>query len=87
MRQAIMDYILLSPQERKRLHILMLPRKCASALERSQLKGGYSVTAYAGQHQRKVDNENLIKVRLLINNIVSSSMVAWTQQFSQFSFV
>ena len=34
MKVAIMDYILRSPDERKRLHILMLPHKVLTAAER-----------------------------------------------------
>jgi dynein heavy chain, axonemal len=47
-RQAIMEYILLSPQERKRLHILMLPRALPTATERALARGGYSISKYLG---------------------------------------
>jgi hypothetical protein len=73
-KQAIMDYILLSPQERKRLHILMLPRKIVSSCDKSLMRGGFSLSKYSGQHLRMKDSENDIKVRLLVNNIVSSSI-------------
>ncbi|TNV71160.1 hypothetical protein FGO68_gene8563 [Halteria grandinella] len=56
MRQSIMDYILLCPQERKRIHILMLPRKFPSAHESSLMKGGYSLIAYSGQHYQQHSN-------------------------------
>jgi hypothetical protein len=48
MRQAIMEYVLLASHERKRLHILMLPRRLPTACERSFAKGGFSVSHYSG---------------------------------------
>lgn len=50
MRQSIMEYILRSPEERKRLHIVMLPRPVPTAAERLMLKGGYCTSKYAGSH-------------------------------------
>jgi hypothetical protein len=87
MRQAIMEYILLAPHERKRLHILMLPRRLPTACERSFLKGGFSVSRYSGQHNRKVDAEQELKVRLLVNNIVTSSLQDWHHSFKGIDLV
>ena len=50
MRQSIMDYILRSPEERKRLHIVMIPRPIPTSTERSLYRGGYQTTKYAGTH-------------------------------------
>lgn len=50
MRQAILDYILRSPDERKRLHILMLPKDIPTASLRNALKGGYSTIKYQSTH-------------------------------------
>ena len=80
-----MDYILRSPDERKRLHILMLPRPIPNASMRIALSGGYSIVKYAGSHQRKVDTENEIKVRLLNNNVVISSLQSWWKDFRSFN--
>jgi dynein heavy chain len=46
MKQAIMDYILRSPDERRRLHILMLPHQVITAAERQVQNGGYSIGIY-----------------------------------------
>ena len=70
MKQAIIEYILRSPDERKRLHILMLPRPVPTASVRQAVMGGFSTKAYEDSHKRKVETENEIKLRLLNNNIV-----------------
>jgi dynein heavy chain len=77
MKQAIMDYILRSPDERRRLHILMLPHQVVSAAERQVQNGGYSIGIFQGTHHRKVAAENEIKFRLITNNIVVSSLQNW----------
>lgn len=48
MKRAILEYILRSPDERKRLHILMLPRPIPSSSLRIDLNGGFSTVSYSG---------------------------------------
>jgi len=48
MKWAIMEYILRSPDERKRLHILMLPRPVPTASYKMALSGWYSTTQFEG---------------------------------------
>jgi dynein heavy chain, axonemal len=74
MKQAIMDYVLRSPDERRRLHIILLPQSILSAHERKVQQGGFSTLRYQGTHHRKVQAENEIKFRLTINNVVTSSL-------------
>lgn len=74
MKQSILEYILRSPEERKRLHIVMLPRPIPTSTEKQLMKGGYSTVKYLGSHQRKIETENEIKLRLLNNNIVISAL-------------
>jgi len=52
----------------------MLPRPIPTATEKQLMKGGYSIVKFAGSHARKVETENEIKLRLLNNNIVISSL-------------
>ncbi len=82
-----MEYILCSPEERKRLHIVMLPRPVPTASERLMLKGGYCTSKYAGSHQRKLETENEIKLRLLNNNLVTSSLQSWNHEFRSFNLL
>ena len=72
MKCAIMEYILRSPDERKRLHILTLPHQVLTASERQARYGGYNVIEFAGTHSRKTQHESEIKFRLITYNIVVS---------------
>ena len=87
MKVAIMDYILRSPDERKRLHILMLPHKVLTAAERQAQHGGYSITEYKGTHARCIQAETEIKFRLITYNIVVSQLHSWWQEFRSFKLV
>lgn len=81
MKQAILNYILRSPDERKRLHILVLPRPIPPSSDKICLSGGYSTSLHKGWHHRKVSAEQEIKLRLLTNNIVMSSIHSWWYDF------
>ena len=50
MKKAVLEYILRSPDERKRLHILTLPRPIPTSSDKIALNGGYSILKYSGQH-------------------------------------
>jgi len=77
MKEAILLYILRSPEERKRLHILMLPQaRVASSVRHARL-GGYSIRKFPNHHQRRLEAEAEIKETLLTNNIVSSTLQSW----------
>ncbi len=56
-----------------------------TATERSLMKGGYSIVNYHQQHTRLEECRNEIKVRLLINNIVSSALQDWNEDFRTLS--
>jgi dynein heavy chain len=87
MKQSILEYILLSPDERKRLHILMIPRPVPTSSLRQSLAGGYSTVKYAGSHARKLETENEIKLRLLNNNVVISALQSWLRDFRSINLV
>lgn len=53
---------------------MMLPRPIPTASEKQLMRGGYSIVKYTGEHQRKLDAENEIKLRLLNNNVVISAL-------------
>jgi len=53
MKKAILDYILRSPAERKRLHILMIPREVPPSSIKIVLQGGYSTKLYKDWHLAK----------------------------------
>lgn len=86
-KQSILEYILRSPEERKRLHIVMLPRPIPTATERQLMRGGYDVEKYKASHDRKKEVESEIKLRLLNNNIVISALQSWFKDFRSFNLV
>ena len=51
MKKAIMNYILRSPDERKRLHIELIPRKFLTSNMRITRQGGYSIRLYPDWHE------------------------------------
>ena len=81
MKVAILEYILLSPNERKRLNIIMLPKVVPTAAEVQVQFGGYSTAKFHGTHYRKLEAERQIKLNLTNNNIVVSSLLSWAQEF------
>ena len=87
MKTAIMEYILRSPDERKRLHILTLPHQVLTAAEKQARYGGYSIVEYQGTHKRKTQAETEIKFRLITYNIVVSQLTNWWQEFRKFKLV
>lgn len=50
-KECMLDYILRCPEERKRLHIEILPRKFLNSAERICREGGYSVDLYTDWHR------------------------------------
>lgn len=51
MKRAIMNYILRSPDERKRLHIDLIPRPFSTSNKRIITQGGYSTRLYPDWHE------------------------------------
>lgn len=83
-KQAILEYILRSPDERKRLHILVLPKKALTAAGHKFLQGGYSQSLYSGTHFRHQAATESLKLRLLTHNIVLSTLQSWFYEFRNF---
>ena len=84
---AIMEYILLSPNERKRLNIIMLPKIVPTAADLQVSNGGYSVVKFHGTNYRKLEAERHIKANLINNNIVVSSLLSWASDFKNIRLV
>ena len=84
MKQAILEYILNSPDERKRLHILMLPKGRLTAALRQVKEGGYSIREFGGQHKRMMEARGQLKLNLITYNVASVALQSWWQDFSHF---
>ena len=87
MKRSILNYILRSSGERKRLHILQIPREPLSSSDMITLAGGYSITTNREWHQAKIDAESEIKLKNLTNNIVMASLTNWWHDFRGIKFV
>lgn len=87
MKQCIMDYILRSPLERKRLHIELLPRKTFCSAERIAREGGYSMMLYPDWHNYVLKGKNSLDQRLILMNVINSSLLNWFDDFKEFSLV
>jgi len=85
--RAIMNYMLRSPLERKRLQITLIPRTILSSNELTVCKGGYNIEYHTDWHNRKEEALEDIKVKLLVNNIVMSALQSWFQEFRGFHFL
>lgn len=81
MKRAILDYILRAPAERKRLHILMIPREVPTSSDKIAIRGGYSTKIYKDWHLSKKAAEDEIKIKMISNNIVMASLTNWWYDF------
>ena len=50
MKKSMLDYILRSPEERRRLHIELLPRPWLCSAERIAREGGFNCLLYPDWH-------------------------------------
>jgi len=83
----MMNYILRSAGERKRLHILAFPRSVPPSSDTIALRGGYSSEKFVDWHKSKLKAETEIKLKCLVNNIVMSSLINWWWDFRDISLV
>lgn len=87
MKKAILDYILRCPAERKRLHILMIPREVPPSSFKIALRGGYSLKLFQDWHKAKKDAQAEIKIKMICNNIVMGSLVSWWHDFRDIKLI
>ena len=83
MKNSIMEYVLRSPFERKRLNITHFPKKCLPSSNTIAYFGSFNRGIYGSW----VDNYHSAVVNLNKNlsicNLVMSSLCDWTSQFRQ----
>ena len=84
MKQTIMDYILRSPEERKRLHIELLPRKTFCSAERIAREGGFSLMLYPDWHSYVVKGRASLENKMVLMNVINSSLLNWFDDFKEF---
>ena len=87
MKQSIMDYILRSPEERKRLHIELLPRKTLHSAERIAREGGFSLMLYPDWHNYVLKGRAALESKMMLMNIINSSLLNWFDDFKEFTLI
>ena len=87
MKQAILNYILRSPAERKRLHIELLPRSLLNSGQRIGREGGFSIDLFPKWHNNCIQARNFLNKNLVIPHITISALLDWFQDFKHFSLI
>jgi dynein heavy chain len=87
MKRAIMHYILRSPDERKRLHIDLLPRQFRTSNKRICMQGGFSTRLYPDWHEFVQKGKIDLQSELQISTIIHSSLLDWFQDFEHFKLL
>ena len=85
MKETILNYILRCPPERTRLNISLLVKPVLYSSDRIAREGGYSEKLYPEWHKYVTNAKLLMKEKLHITNIVTSSILNWYEDFSNFS--
>jgi dynein heavy chain len=86
-KKSIMNYILLSPEERLRLSIPLLLRDSPCSSERITKAGSFSVLIYKGWHSFVENAKEFLQNNLYNMNIVNSSILNWNEDFKEVSLV
>jgi dynein heavy chain len=86
-KHSILNYILLSKEERKRLSIHLLLRESPSSAERIWRAGAYSSLLYPKWHEYVENSKTFLQNNLYNMNIVNSSLMSWNEDFVDISLV
>ncbi|EGR32330.1 hypothetical protein IMG5_087930 [Ichthyophthirius multifiliis] len=84
MKKAMLDYILLSPQERQRLHITLYQKQVLCSGERISREGGFNIKLFKNWHNFVEQGKEFCRINLIQMNIINSSLIDWFQDFSGF---
>ena len=86
-KTAIMNYILRSPFERKRLNILFYPNKILPASYTIAQYGSFNRTKYASWVNNFNNSCNFLENNLSLCNIAVSGLVNWTNSFNHINLI
>jgi hypothetical protein len=86
-KNGILEYVLRSPEERKRLYIDLLVREVPTSAERIFREGGYSILLYPDWHSYVDNSRKFLQNNLYCMNIVNSSLLDWFQDFRKINLV
>ena len=86
-KRSILDYILLSGEERKRLSIDLLLRESPTSAERISKAGAFSMLLYNNWHGYVENSRNYLQNNLYNMSIVNSAIVNWNEDFRSIRLV
>lgn len=86
-KKSILNYVLLSNEERKRLSIPLLLRESPTSTERIVMAGAYSSLLYHEWHSYVENGKSFLQNNLYNMNIVNSSLMAWNEDFKDISLI
>ena len=73
----MLDYILKSPLERKRLHITLIPREFTFASDRIAREGGFNIKIFQDWHNNVMQAKIMLNRQLTSFSIITSSLQQW----------
>ncbi len=86
-KRGIMNYILRSPFERKRLNILYYPNKILPASYTIAQYGSFNRTKYSSWVNNFANSCNFLENNLSLCNIAVSGLINWTNSFNHINLV
>ena len=86
-KRAIMNYILRSPFERKRLNILFYPNKILPASYTIAQYGSFNRTKYSSWVNNFNNSCNFLENNLSLCNIAVSGLINWTNSFNHINLI
>ena len=86
-KTAIMNYILRSPFERKRLNILFYPNKILPASYTIAQYGSFNRTKYSSWVNNFNNSCNFLENNLSLCNIAVSGLINWTNSFNHINLI
>lgn len=87
LKTVIMEYILRSPFERKRLNIQYLPKKSLPSSIIIANHGSFNRKLYVDWVKNYIDTQDQLNKNLSSCNIISSSLCDWTQNFQHVNLI
>ena len=87
LKRTIMNYILRSPHERKRLNIIYYPRKVLPSTYTIAQHGSFNRNKYNEWVENYTNAFNYLEKNLSLCNIAISGLIEWTQCFDHVSLI
>ena len=87
LKKGIMNYILRSPHERKRLNIIYYPNKVLPSSYTIAQSGSFNATKYKNWVNNFNSSRNYLENNLSLCNIAVSGLINWTNSFSHVNLI